>query len=436
MTPAAENPNRRILDLVMELASGVRHRQETLAAAVLETDPGNIKALQILGRIRATQEKADVARRYFERAREFVDLSVLLTRERKYEEAFVAAERAIESDPVRAHAQLAGLYSEIGGAQRSMQRHTDLGLALAPDHAQLRMYRAILALGRGDFPAGWADLKYRAWHQQLAQSCPCPEWKGEPLEDKTLLVIGEEGMGDQVMYARFLPVLWKFHPQRILLRPGDALARLFHESFQGIEIVNSQGEMEGADVDYWIDTASLGALGLEDRGTVGMVSPYLRINPESGRRAARLLALLSPTSGRLRVGLVWAGRPEHPQDRNRSLTFQDFAPLLELEGVDFYSMQFGTAAAENDRIPDLAGHCLDAYDSAAMMENLDLLISVDTLPVHIAGALGKPVWVLVRNPIDWRWGNPEERNDWYPTVRQFRYQPMEQVAEALRELTK
>ena len=170
--------------------------------------------------------------------------------------------------------------------------------------------------------------------------------------------------------------------------------------------------------------------------------PYLKAKDDLSRI---WLERLGNKSGKLRVGLAWAGRPEHRDDSRRSLALQQLAPILQTPEVEFFSLQMGPAARQAAEWPlkDFTAHLHDFCDTAALVEHLDLVISVDTAVVHLAGAMGKPVWVLLARIPDWRWMLERTDSPWYPSMRLFRQQrrgdwsgPIFAAAEELAKLAK
>jgi len=206
----------------------------------------------------------------------------------------------------------------------------------------------------------------------------------------------------------------------VVLRVQPPLVRLLQTFDEAIAVVPLESD-EGADFEWQCSLMSLPLAFQTDLTTIPADVPYLKADPVAAAEWSRRL----PADG-VRVGLVWAGNPQHARDRQRSIALQQFAGLTRSQGATFYSLQKGPAAQElastpdGSRIVDLSEHLADFADTAAIVANLDLVISVDTSVAHLAGAMGKPVWVLVPRVGDSRWLRDRTDSPWYPTMRLFR----------------
>lgn len=291
-------------------------------------------------------------------------------------------------------------------------------IELRPAHALTHLNLAIALLKRGDYARGW---RYYEWRWQVKngeahrRDFSQPLWQGESLAGRRILLHGEQGLGDCVQFLRFLPQVRALGGRIVLEVPGG-LRRLCAE-LEGVEELVVHGEpLPCFDVQLPLMSLPL-ALGLRT-DTIPAAVPYLAVPAHAREKAARWSW---PADG-LRVGLVWAGNPTQSNDRWRSMPFAALAPLCAQAGAHFYSLQVGPAAAQRDaaRVVALASAINDMADTAALIENLDLIVTVDTAVAHLAGALGKPVWVLLARNADWRWGLDGEHCPWYPTARLFR----------------
>lgn len=301
---------------------------------------------------------------------------------------------------------------------------------------------ALLAVGR--FEEGWSKYEWRWQSNQLAAArhdMTKPLWRGEAAEGRTLLIRAEQGFGDTLQFCRYAP-LAAARGLRVVLEVQPALVRLM-ESLDGVEQVIAQGQPL-PEFDLYCPMMSLPMAFHTQLDTVPGDIPYLSAKQESIDIWKNRLA---NSGNKRKVGLVWAGAGRQHStdiaavDRRRSIIPVLLAPLMDIAGIQYYSLQKGgTDAPAEFGLIDLMNECRDFADTAALIANLDLIISVDTAVVHLAGALGKPVWVLDRFDTCWRWLRDREDSPWYPTLRLFRqHKPgdwmevVERVRSALRE---
>lgn len=244
-----------------------------------------------------------------------------------------------------------------------------------------------------------------------------PRWRGETLTGKTLLVWAEQGMGDSLHFVRYLPLI-RDRVSRLVFEVDPPLVSLLRASplLQGIKIVAEGTPVPDAVAQ--IPLLSLPALSEPDPTRLPTRFPYLVV-PEHERRPRS-------TPHYLNVGLAWAGKPTNSADRHRSLTIDDFAELLSVPAVRFHSLQKRVRATEaadfgyGAMVQDMGFHRNEFMETAAAVEAMDLVITVDTSIGHVAGALGKPVWLLLAHSPDWRWGQQGSTTPWYPSMRLFR----------------
>ncbi len=246
---------------------------------------------------------------------------------------------------------------------------------------------------------------------------PPPQWRGEPLHGARILLHGEQGLGDTLQFLRFLPMV-QATGASVLLEVQPPLRSLAAQ-LPGVTALFTSGEPLPP-FDWHCPLMSLPtALGIASESLPAPRS-YLSIPDAAQQKAA---ALPWPATG-LRVGIAWAGNAAHTKDRYRSLPLALLEPLLRLEGVHFYSLQMGPPAAQLQSlqapITDLRPAITDMADTAALIAHLDLVIAVDTSVVHLAGALGKPVWLMLPAAPDWRWMLHRDDSPWYPSMRLFR----------------
>jgi len=265
-------------------------------------------------------------------------------------------------------------------------------LGFEPDSPRTQVLLGEALLAQGRYPEAWPLMEARLDAPELGSPRPPleqPEWRGEPIAGKRLLVVGEQGAGDQIMYARFAPIL-QAQGARVTLLCLPSLARLFNQSL-GVSVVAMTGRVEMPDPDVWTLTASLPArLGAELASLPN--APYLAA---------------SPLASSSRIGVVTRGNPRHWNDARRSLPPDAAARLLARRDV-------------MDLSPEATG-ARDFLETAEIIAGLDLVISVDTSVAHLAGALGKPVWILLpAYGVDWRWLQGRRDSPWYPSARLWR----------------
>jgi Flp pilus assembly protein TadD len=298
-------------------------------------------------------------------------------------------------------------------------------ITLDPDFAAAHLELGHLLLLRGEFGAGWREAEWR-YRVELGRDkvpkFPAPQWNGMRLPRGRILLIGDQGYGDTIQFARFIPAVAE-RCREVIVGCSAELSKLVATVPGAAKILTRWEELPAFDVHCTLSSLP-GILGVE-LASVPAETPYLRLEPASVRRwAERLDAALAP--GKLRVGLVWAGRPTHPNDRRRSARWQDVAPLAALPGVTLVSLQKEVpvvdraAFAASAGVTDVSPYLSDFVETAGAVESLDLVVTVDTSVAHLAGALGKPVWVLLPGVPDWRWLLDREDSPWYPTMRLFR----------------
>jgi hypothetical protein len=280
-------------------------------------------------------------------------------------------------------------------------------------------------LRAGRYEEGWREYEWRWKTHQLASSVrdfSQPRWEGGALDGRVLLVHAEQGFGDTLQFCRYA----KRVEGRVVLEVPSALVGLMQSMGGGVQVV-AKGDVLPA-FDVHCPMMSLPVLIETAPDPVSNAAPYLHAAPE---RAADWQARLAELPG-LRVGLVWAGgaRPDQPTlgavNRRRSMTLAALAPLSAIAGVRLVSLQKGGPAEEVSQAPsgmqihDFTAELHDFSDTAALIEALDLVISVDTAVAHLAGGLGKPVWLMNRFDSCWRWLTERRDSPWYPTLVQYR----------------
>jgi tetratricopeptide (TPR) repeat protein len=297
-------------------------------------------------------------------------------------------------------------------------------LALDPDYADAHQNLAWLLLKRGDYRQGWAAFA-RRWRNSDYAAIAIPgvaEWRGEPLEGRRLLLVGEQGFGDHFQFLRYARVLEQLGAT-VDLCVREPLLPLV-ERIPGVHRAFS-GKPDGP-YDFWVPMMSVpGCVGTE-LSTIPADLPYVFADKAKLKTWRKRVAATDPS--KRKVGLVWSGSPTFGNDRYRSMTLADLRMLSELENVAWYPLQKGPArdqladvdAPQAFRAHDFTADLHTFEDTAALIMNLDLVIAVDTGVAHLAAALGKPVWVLLPANSDWRWLESRTDSPWYPAMQLFR----------------
>jgi Flp pilus assembly protein TadD len=294
-------------------------------------------------------------------------------------------------------------------------------LAIAPAFTRARWNLALALLADGRFAEGWAAYEARLDVPEFAPASvpPTPRWNGRDAAGRHILLTAEQGLGDAIQFVRLVPRLAALGAHVVVQAPRP-LAHLFR-TVDSVTQVVAQGDPLPTH-DAWLPLLSLaGVLGVTGSSLPGPV-PYLAADAQWRAEAADALA---PHARSLRVGLAWAGNPRHANDRRRSAPLAALAPLLELPGIVWFSLQKGNGEEQAAQVPAarrlIALPMRDDFDvTAALVDELDLVVSVDTSIAHLAGALGRTVFVLLPFASDWRWRIGRSDSDWYPTARLFR----------------
>ncbi len=360
------------------------------------------------------------------------NLAVVLRDGGRPEEALVEAWRAVALDPdyADAHSNLAILLDEAGQTAAAVAEWRR-ALTLDPNHAQAHFNLGLALLRQGEMAQGWREFAWR-WRggarHLLPRGFAGPEWGGEDLGGGTLLLYAEQGYGDAIHFARYATVA-AARGARVVLEVRRPLARLL-ATVSGVSAVAVAGEDDLPPYRAHLPLMSVPGVVGTTLATIPADVPYVRA--EAGAAAAWRARLAEALGPGLRVGLVWAGDPRpgdaraHAIDKRRSVALARLLPLLATPGAVFVSLQKGEAAAQIRDLPaalrpyDAMDEMADFADTAALVANLDLVIAVDTAVAHLAGALGRPVWILSRFDGCWRWLLGRDDSPWYPTARLFR----------------
>jgi tetratricopeptide (TPR) repeat protein len=414
------------------------------ATALGRTDPATLSAQ---GEAALKTGREEVAEDLFSRvlAQEpdsgaaWCNLALALCQKEALGEALEAARRAVALAPhlAAAHAAL-GIVHHRRGALDSAIAEFQSAIALAPTYREAHVNLGIVHLLRGEFATGWREYDWRAAPRPVSSA---PRWRGEALAGRTLLLRAEQGLGDMIQFARYVPILDSLGA-RIVLETPRPLARLLR-GLSDTLVLLAPGETP-PETDFQAPLPSVAGILGTDGENIPAAIPYL--HPPANEPVPTLPA----RPGQLRVGVVWAGSPTNIAGRHRSLPAAALLPALAETGAALFSLQWDLRPGDRQvldalsgRVADLGPILGDFAHMAAVMAKLDLIVTVDTAAAHLAGATGCPAWVLLPHVPDWRWRLDRDDSAWYPTLRLFRQpQPrawaetIAQVATELRGMTR
>lgn len=355
------------------------------------------------------------------------NLGSLLSRCNALDEAEAMLARAVALDPQCIDARV-NLGAVLMRQRRFAEAETEFRRALAdvPGHASAELNMGLLKLTTGELELGWPYYESRWKVPQLAEKRPKPDspiWAGEPLDGKTLFVYSEQGFGDNLQFCRYLPELQRRYPTlRVVYYALHALSGLLSHSLNSDTCSVVRWGQPIPAHDFNIALMSLPWRCATSLQTIPAKVPYLSVPPQAKERWAPRLASLPG----LKVGLVWSTSETFIYRSAKTIALAVLAPLLAHPGVSWVNLQFGKEAGEieqngwTSRFFDPMPEVCDFSDTAAIIGELDLVISVDTAVAHLAGALNRPVWMLDRFDTDWRWLPPHEESPWYPTMQIIR----------------
>jgi hypothetical protein len=343
-------------------------------------------------------------------------------------EAEQAFQKAISLDPnyLSAHKNLGTLHAWQGDSDRAVQAYRRVA-ELAPEDAENHRNLGVLYLLRGDFSRGWPEYRWR-WRcrEALQHRYPVPRWQGESLQGKTILLYAEQGLGDTLNFVRFAQTLKDRGANTIVHAQGN-LAGLLRD-LPGIDHYLPSNVRVEQPFDYHCSLLDVADILEIDSAHIPLSAGYLRPPAYLVPYWQRWFAELPSAS--LRIGLVWQGNRDHQADTFRSFPLATFQSLAELRDVQFISLQQGFGAEQLGdwpgprpllALPDGTDQTSGTFmDTAAILFQLDLVITSDTSIAHLAGALGRPAWVLLNKMPDWRWMLERDDSPWYDSLRLFR----------------
>jgi tetratricopeptide (TPR) repeat protein len=396
---------------------------------LLQLDPGNFIALNNAGLMLRAARRTEEAEAHFARALALkpgdptIRFNQLASRrdDTGLEEAIECCRRSLERTPDSSEVLTnLGVTLHFAGHFDEALTCVERAVALEPDNHQAHFNLAAILLLRGDFARGWREYEHR-WPVAEVKKPEFrqPQWEGEDLAGKTILLQSEQGFGDTIQCLRYVPAI-AARAGRVLLRTERGLVRLAASVPSNPVILPPDAAMPPFDV--WCPLLSLPRIFGTLAHTIPADIPYLHPRAALAERWHRRLADLRG----LKVGLVWGGNEKHANDFRRSIPFGMLAPILATAGASFASLQIGPRSADlatlpADTVADLAAELRDFAETAGAIANLDLVIAVDTAVAHAAGAMGRPVWLMLPLCPDWRWLLPwGDASPWYPTMRLYR----------------
>jgi hypothetical protein len=383
-----------------------------------------------LGLICLSKKQINEAIMYFEKALSINDnnqiaynnLASAYNEIDEYDKAMLCCKRAVSIKPDDANLYLNfSVTSFLRGDYEDSAKYAMKAIELEPDKADAHFNLAMSFLVLGNFEEGWKEYEWRGrLKDSIWQVFTKPLWDGFDISDKILLICTEQGFGDAIQFVRYVPLIRKRNVKKIIVECREQLKSLL-EYVDGIDEVVARNE-KLPEFDVYCHLLSLPSIFNTREETIPANVPYIRISKwVVDKWSSKIM-----DKGMVKIGIAWAGSPTHKNDRNRSVLLDLFKPLGSLDNVVFYSLQKGYGSeqvkglGEDLKIIDLTDGIEDFLDTAGLIMNLDLVISVDTAVAHLAGALGKPVWVLIPFVPDWRWMLNREDSPWYPTMRLFR----------------
>lgn len=344
------------------------------------------------------------------------NLAVTLNMTSKFERALSITQQTLAKAPENVPALVvAGDSMQALGRLEDARVSFELAVSLAPEHAEAHFNLGLVLLTQGDLARGWEEYSWRkktGAYEKFKPPLSAPLWNGENIKGKSLLLFPEQGMGDSINFIRYAKLVHEMGATVFCLC-STVLFKLF-QTMDGIDEVILPGD-ELAIPDYQVAIMELPRIFKSTYDNIPMQDGYLKADNHDVKR-----------SEEISVGIVWQGNPTLKNDANRSVPLSQFESLLNTKGTRFHSLQVGPGVEQiailgwQERLINLASDFADFADTANAISTLDLVIAVDTSVAHLAGALGKQVWLLLPANADWRWGREGAVTPWYSSMRLFR----------------
>jgi len=341
-------------------------------------------------------------------------IGVALSDTEQWDDAIIYLQNAIkqQSNHAEAHNSLGHALAGKLDFDKAVESY-DAAIAADQKYATAHFNRGCIKLMQGDFLEGWKEYEWR-WKMPTFQpfNCPQPQWQGEDISDKTILVHNEQGNGDAIQFARFLPLV-KARCKKLIMVSTEPL-RLLLKDMDCVDEVRLPGSLPADLFDVYCPIMSVpGALGITLK-TLDTHTPYISIPKE-------VVAPTLPANGKPKIGLVWAGSPTQKINHHRSCPIEEMMAITDTEQYDFYSLQLPVPQEHkkilsDNNVVDLEQELVSYSHTGALVQQLDMVVSVCTSVVHLSGALNIPSLVLLSPHADWRWLTDEKQSTWYPNT--------------------
>lgn len=444
----------------VQCASGEFEAAEQVLSQALARFPNEAEVHRVLGALQSGKGNEQQAEYHLREAIGLnrrgvaarVDLGNLLQRQQRYQEAGHCYVQALAVDAHNPDVYFnLGVCEQRQGHLEAALDNFDRAIAVRPEFVEAHWYKSFICLLLGDYEHGWEEYEWRLKQKQnVVRPFGKPVWDGSSLQGRTILVHDEQGYGDTFQFVRYLPMV-KAKGGRVVFECHAKLSPVLRGAKGYDEIVERVAidRLPEVEFDTHIPLLSLPRIFHTGWDNVPAALPYIDADPQ---RVAHWRDRVSKDVATLKIGIAWAGSANHTNELNRSCPLSAFEAIATLPGVSLYSLQKGPGSEQAeaselgmrlvrvDKELDLGERFVD---TAALMVNLDLIITIDTSIAHLAGALGCPVWTLLCANPDWRWGQSGERPLWYPQMRLFRQREpgdwtavMARVCEALQKFNR
>jgi hypothetical protein len=441
-----EDPNEALMRAQNAAQAGRYGEAEGICQDVLKRT-NHPAAYAILGAVAAELKKWDMAidltkqaiERYPNEAAWYSNLGMSLGTLCRTDEGLVHSRHAVELAPNNPDClcNLSMLLRDAGdyeGARDTLLR----ALVANQEHAEAHLALAEVLLTVGEWEPGWREYEWRTKAKGGVDGMPAfksPRWSGTEMPNGKLVVVADQGYGDSIQFARYIPQVAK-RVQEVILGCSPELLPVLSR-VEGVGTATSLWDQIPEHTAH-VRLTSMGYVFNTRRETIPLTVPYLHADAvkvtDWGERLVGILRPIKP-----RIGLVWSGRPTHPNNLKRSLKLEQLLPLAEAGNAAWVSLQKPFPEADDlAGVPfgmtDLSAELTDFSETAAVIANLDLVITVDTSIAHLAGAMGKRVWVLIYKAPDWRWGLKGSQTPWYPTMKLFRQDTPGDMAPVIKDV--